>query len=174
MSETKKLGSVARIGKKVEAPAPAPKKSKKVAAAVEAVEKPAKVAKPAKERKSEGPRGSRGMQGLTSKLPIAEFQNRLMEKNFKAKLTDAQLAEAMRVEFPDAIPYTEKHVAGIRSGWNTGKRGNQPPVTPLPRFGEDGKPITRGAREKVEKPATAKATSTVAKKSKKSKDADEA
>jgi hypothetical protein len=164
---TRKLGSIKTVAKKA-APAPAPKtKAKKVApAAAPAVEaKAAKTPAAPRERKTEGPRGARGMVGVTSGLSIAAFQNELMRKNFRAKLTDAQLAEAMRVEFPSAIAYTEKHVAGIRSGYNTGARGNEKPDTPLPRFGEDGKPVTARGKapkepkaEKAEKAPKAKVT----------------
>lgn len=169
------MGEIKKIGKRPsETPAPSTKKSVKSKAPVSVTVtvdegKPAKAPKAVKERKSEGPRGSRGMVGVTSGLPIAEFQNKLMERNFKAKLTDAELAAAMREEFPAAIPYTEKHVAGIRSGWNTGKRTGTVAEKPLPRYDEEGKLIVRGAgRVKAEKaPAEPKATSKVSTKAKK-------
>jgi hypothetical protein len=168
----KKLGSVARVARKTDPTAPpAPRRRAVKAVADPTPAKPAKTkavkeSKALRERTTEGPRGSRGMVGLASGLPIAAYQNELMRKNFKAKLTDAQLAAAMREEFPSAIPYTEKHVAGIRSGWNNGKRGNEAPATPLPRYDEDGKPVTRGAGRPAKAPAEPKvrAKSKVAKK----------
>lgn len=144
---TRKLGQVARVAKKVAA-APAPKaKTVKAKAPVQATNgREVKEPKPKAERKTTGPRGTRGMTGTTSGLGIIAFQNRLLEKNYRAKLTDEELAEAMREEFPGAIPYTTKHVAGIRSSFNTGNHGNDKPEAPLPRYGDDRKPITRGAR----------------------------
>jgi hypothetical protein len=152
----KKLGIVARIPKRAAAvPAPKPAATKKTAprrVAAEADAPPPAKAKKAKT--SDGAvRGVRGMAGATTGLGIAAFQNQLMQKNYKAKLTDAELAEAMRREFPSAIAYTEKHVAGIRSAFNMGHHGNERPEEPLPRFGDDRKPITRGARAEKTAPA---------------------
>lgn len=163
---SKKLGSVKTFPKKVAAPAPAPKAkaAKKVAAAAPvAVETKAKRTAAPKERKTEGPRGARGVAGISTGLSITAFQNALMQKNFKAHLTDEQLAEAMRAEFPTAIPYTAKHVAGIRSAFNKGAHGNDAPESPLPRYGEDGKPVSARGKaldtpkaEKAEKAPKAK------------------
>ena len=144
---TRKLGQVARVAKKVVAPPPPKAKTVKAKAAVQATNgKEVKEPKAKAERKTTGPRGTRGMTGTTSGLGIIAYQNRLLDKNYKAKLTDEELAEAMRDEFPEAIPYTTKHVAGIRSSYNTGNHGNNKPEVALPRYGEDKKPITRGAR----------------------------
>lgn len=81
--------------------------------------------------------------GVTSGMRVAAFQNQLMARNFKARLTDEQLALAMRDEFPHAVAFTEKHVKGIRSQWNHGKRGNPVPDKPLPEYGEDRNPLIR-------------------------------
>jgi hypothetical protein len=144
---TRKLGQVARVPKKVVAPPPPKAKTLKAKAPVQATNgKEVKEPKAKAERKTTGPRGTRGMTGTTTGLGIIAFQNRLLDKNYKAKLTDEELAEAMREEFPAAIPYTTKHVAGIRSSYNTGNHGNDKPEIALPRYGEDKKPITRGAR----------------------------
>jgi hypothetical protein len=76
--------------------------------------------------------------GATTGMSVTEFQNQLMERNFKVKMTDPQLAAAMRREFPEAIDYDEDHVAGIRGAWNKGKHGNIQPTRPLPEFDDTG------------------------------------
>lgn len=125
-------------------------KDKSVAKTVEA---PAKAAK--KTTKKEG---TRKFSGKTTGLGVTAFQNQLMAKNFKAKLTDEQLADAMRREFPEAVPYVTGHVVGIRSAWNNGKRAGQDNVAPdkkLPRFNADGTSTveTRGAKGAAKKAA---------------------
>lgn len=85
--------------------------------------------------------------GRTTGLHVAEYQNKLMSANFKAKLTDEQLAQAMRDEFPMAVAYTVDHVAGIRSAWNKGKRPGQEGVVPaklLPAYDAEGNALVRG------------------------------
>ena len=82
--------------------------------------------------------------GQTSGLRVQEFQNQLMAKNFKNRLTDEALAAAMRAEFPHAVAFTVAHVKGIRSQWNHGKRGNPVPEKALPEYDADRTPILRG------------------------------
>lgn len=105
-----------------------------------AADKPAAAAKGAK--KGAGKKeGTRKYAGRTTGLSVTDFQNQLMQKNYKAKLTDEQLAKAMRDEFPNAVEYTTGHVVGIRSAWNNGKRPGQEGKAPekkLPRFNDDG------------------------------------
>lgn len=128
-------------------------KGKKTEAAAEA---PAKAKKAKKE-------GTRKFAGKTSGLGVTAFQNALMVKNFKAKLTDVQLAEAMRKEFPEAVAYTTGHVVGIRSAWNNGKRSGQDaaPEKKLPRFNDDGTSTVetrgRGGKKAAAKKETAAA-----------------
>lgn len=94
--------------------------------------------------------------GATTGLGVRDFQNQLMKNNFKAKWTDLQLATAMRQEFPSAVPYTEKHVKGIRGGWNKGKHGNEVPAKPLPEFDIDGNVVEGRKRQpRVVKPPVA-------------------
>jgi len=85
--------------------------------------------------------------GRTTGLHVSEFQDKLMSANFKAKLTDEQLAQAMRDEFPMAVAYTVDHVAGIRSAWNKGKRPSQNNVVPartLTAYDAEGNTLIRG------------------------------
>lgn len=94
--------------------------------------------------------------GVTTGLGVAAFQNQLMERNFKAKLTDPQLAAAMRREFPEAIDYNEDHVVGIRSSWNKGNHENDKPARPLPQFDDTGKAMPFwGEKSAAEKAARA-------------------
>lgn len=103
-----------------------------------------KAAKPAVEKKVKAPKATVFV-GRTTGLRVGAFQDKLMERNFKAKLTDAQLAKAMREEFPNAVKFEEKHVRGIRSAWNNGRRAGQEgaPEKLLPEYGDDGKPVER-------------------------------
>lgn len=87
--------------------------------------------------------------GRTSGLRVQAFQDQLLSKNYKAKLSDAKLATAMRAEFPNAVAFTEKHVAGMRSQFNHGHRPTQEgvkPTNPLPKFDDEGNVITARAR----------------------------
>lgn len=112
--------------------------------------------------------------GAKSGLSVREFQNQLMARNFKAKLTDEQLAKAMREEFPAAIPYTVEHVRGIRSAWNKGKHGNDAPERQLPEFDDDGKALPLwGEKSAAKKAAAAKPAKKAAKKAKPADDEDE-
>lgn len=126
-----------------------------------AADKPAAPAKAAKKAAKEG---TRKYAGKTSGLSVTAFQNALMQKNYKAKLTDEQLAQAMRNEFPTAVDYTTGHVVGIRSAFNNGKRPGQEGVAPekkLPRFAEDGT-ATIETRGRGGKKAAKKAAATAA------------
>lgn len=128
-----------KIAKKVAKPTLVKSETKKIG-------KVAKVEKPAKaEKKAAAPKSTRNT-GKTTGMKIAAYQDMLMAKNFKAKLTDEQLAAAMREEFPNAIAYTVEHVRGIRSQWNNGARASQDGVAPekvLPEFDDEGKPVER-------------------------------
>lgn len=139
----------------------------KATAAVEEVVEPKK-AKKAKVAAKTG--GKSKYTGVTTGLSVREYQNNLMAKNFKAKLTDEALATAMRREFPNAVPYTEEHVVGIRSAWNKGNHGNEKPANPLPQFDDSGKamPIwgAKSAAVKAAKEAVAEAKAVKIKKKK--------
>jgi len=104
-------------------------------------DKPEKADKP---KKAPKPPADPKFIGVTTGMRVAAFQNQLMARNFKARLTDEQLAKAMRDEFPRAIAFTPVHVKGIRSQWNHGKHNNTAPEKPLPEYGEDRNPIVRG------------------------------
>ena len=123
------------------------------------VETPKGKAKTAKATKASVEKAPSKFIGQTTGLRVQEFQNQLMAKNFKNRLTDEQLAAAMREEFPHAVAFTVAHVKGIRSQWNHGKRGNPIPEKALPEYGEDRSPIVRGKGgvEVAKKVKTAKA-----------------
>lgn len=77
--------------------------------------------------------------GVTSGMSVSDFQNKSLASNFRAKKTDAQLAADWRAEFPRAVPYTEKHVCGVRSVWNLGRHGQDaPPPKKLHSYDVDG------------------------------------
>ncbi len=59
--------------------------------------------------------------GKTSGLSVAAFWTKLFRSNFKAKLTDAQLAAAFKAEFPKREAVTA--VARHRSWFNRGAQG---------------------------------------------------
>lgn len=69
----------------------------------------------------------------------------LFEKNYKAKKTDVELAEAMCEEFPQLKTYNEKDIKMHRSYFNSGHLGDMtsPPDKPLPEYDEEGSPIFR-------------------------------
>lgn len=110
---------------------------KKVAATA-APTKTAKAAKPAAKKATDSK-----FIGKTSGLRVQAFQDGLMKANYKAHLTDTELAKAMRAEFPNAVAFTEAHVAGIRSQYNNGRRPSQEGEKPgkaLPKYDEEGNP----------------------------------
>ncbi len=119
----------------------------------------AAVAAPAK--KKAAPKADSKYIGKTSGLRVQAFQDKLMKDNYKAKLTDAELAKAMRVEFPNAVAFEEKHVAGIRSQFNNGRRASQDstkPAKPLAKFDDEGNEVNPRAVGRKAAPATAKKT----------------
>lgn len=107
-----------------------------------------KAAPTAEGAKKKAPTNSKYI-GKSTGLRVQAFQDQLMARNNKAKLTDAQLAKAMREEFPNAVKFTEDHVAGIRSQWNNGKRASQEGKKPEKvtlRYNEEGEAISPRAR----------------------------
>lgn len=115
-----------------------------------------KTAKPAKEKKVVASK----FIGKTSGLRVQAFQDKLMKDNYKAKLSDNELAKAMRAEFPGAVAFTDAHVAGIRSQWNNGKRASQEGVAPakrLAKFDDEGNEVNPRAGRKAGKDKGVKA-----------------
>lgn len=115
-----------------------------------------KAAKPAKEKKVVASK----FIGKTTGLRVQAFQDRLMKDNYKAKLSDGELAKAMRAEFPGAVAFTEAHVAGIRSQWNNGKRASQEgqaPAKRLAKFDDEGNEVNPRAGRKAGKDKGVKA-----------------
>lgn len=111
-----------------DAPAPAKAPGKTVAAkaappAVTGDPKPAK-AKVVKISK---------YKGATTGLRVMEYQDTTFAANTKAMLTDAELAELWRKEFPNAVAFTETHVGGARRDYNNGTHSKMfsRPATPL-------------------------------------------
>ena len=124
---------------------------------------PEPVAKKAKAKKADSK-----YIGKTSGMRVQQFQDELMKKNYKAKLTDAELAKAMRVEFPNAVAFEEKHVAGIRSQFNNGRRPSQEgvkPQKPLAKFDDEGNEVNpRAVAATKKKDASGKKAGKTAKK----------
>jgi hypothetical protein len=97
------------------------------------------------------------------------YQDRLLADNVKAKLTDAQLLETLREEFPNAKgkiftgPQDERLaiLRAVRRLFNAGKHGKQSTPAPtggVPEYGADGKAVAERKAEpkaKVEKKAAA-------------------
>jgi hypothetical protein len=114
--------------------------------------KPAKGDKVEKAAKAQKAQAVRKYKGEKSGKTVREFQNDLMAANLRKKLTDEQLAAAMREEFPHAVPYTVEHVRGIRSAYNKGKHGNAVPEKLIPEFDADGKALPLwGEKSKAKK-----------------------
>lgn len=93
--------------------------------------------------------------GRVTGLRVMAFQDKLMRENYKAKLTDEQLAQLMRAEFPMAAKFTVAHVKGIRSQFNHGKRSSQDGAAPaktLTEFDAAGNPVVRSAGGGGKKP----------------------
>jgi len=117
--------------------------------------------------------------GKTSNLSVTDYQNKMLQSNFKAKLTDEQLAKAFRAEFPNAKAYTAEDLPGIRSAFNRGKHGNDAPAKPLPAYDDAGEAMSiRGEKSaakaaKKETKAAKTAVKTVSKKAAKAEDEDE-
>ncbi len=119
-------------------------KKKTSAAAAPAAKSSTKEAKPAKKKTAENSKYI----GKTSGMRVQAYQDKLMRENYKAKKTDAQLAKDMRDEFPNAVRFEEKHVVGIRSQFNNGRRAsqeNKKPEKPLAKFDAEGNPVTTRA-----------------------------
>lgn len=106
--------------------------------------KPAAAPAEAPAKKAKAKKADSKYIGKTTGMRVQAFQDDLMKKNYKAKLTDAELAEAMRKEFPNAVAFEEKHVAGIRSQFNNGRRPSQEgakPAKPLAKFDDEGNEV---------------------------------
>lgn len=140
----------------------------------------AKAAKTEKAPKAKAANGK--FTGKTTGLRVQAFQDKLMKDNYKAKLTDAKLAAAMRAEFPGAVAFTEAHVAGIRSQWNNGKRASQEGAVPAKRltaFDAEGNPVSAragrkaGADKTVVKKGSAKKAAAVAEEEEADEEAEE-
>jgi hypothetical protein len=79
--------------------------------------------------------------GATSGLGVQAFQTKTLEDNFKNKLTDEQIAELWRKEFPKAVKFSDKTVRGVRTRFNKGIHGGQDGTAPKRvsrSFDEDG------------------------------------
>jgi hypothetical protein len=82
----------------------------------------AKAAPTATDGKSAGPKR---YVGKTSGLRVQEFQTKSLADNFKAKLTDEQIAKTWREEFPLAVKFSDKTVKAVRVRFNKGIHGGQ-------------------------------------------------
>ena len=104
------------------------KKSKKGATAPVLPEKATKMAKATEVKASK-------YRGLKTGMRVQEFQDQSFADNFKAMLTDEELAQLWRVEFPQAVAFTPHHVMGARRDYNKGTHSkafaDRKPATPL-------------------------------------------
>lgn len=131
---------------------PEPKKKPKPKSK-DPIEAPPLRAKLPKEKK-ESNRVGRGTKGTKYGLNVAATWLKIMEANYKAKLTDEGLAALMQSEFPMAKNYTASYVAMIRAIFNRGQCKGQDgarPVDPLPKYDENRKPMPLRGSVKVEK-----------------------
>jgi hypothetical protein len=104
--------------------------------------------------------------GRVTGLRVMAYQDKLMRENYKAKLTDDELAKLMRAEFPMAAKFTVAHVKGIRSQFNHGKRSSQAGVAPakfLTEFDDQGNAIVRASAGGGKKPPIKDKTAKVVK-----------
>lgn len=105
--------------------------------------------------------------GLKSGMRVMAYQDHTLEINDdkKRRLTDEELRDDWRAEFPEAVAFTLEHVRGVRSLYNAGKhtKMSEVPETPSrPYILQDGKRVatdyvrTRKAKsEKATKAAPA-------------------
>lgn len=95
--------------------------------------------------------------GRTTGMRVMQFQDQLLADNMKAKLTDAQLLEAMRAEFPNAkgkiFTADQETRLGImrvvRRLFNEGRHGSQTIQAPkggVPQFGAKGEVVEEKPR----------------------------
>lgn len=123
---------------------------------------------PAPEKKKGPGRGFRGATGATTKLNVRLCWLKIMKANYKAKLTDEQIAAFMRTEFPGKKKYEVSDVHMVRNLFNRGVIKEQEGTAPekkLPEFDKSGEPVagwgSKGAKR------------TAAKKSRKGDEAEE-
>jgi hypothetical protein len=95
--------------------------------------------------------------GRTTGMRVMQFQDQLLADNMKAKLTDAQLLEAMRKEFPNAkgkiFTADQETRLGImrvvRRLFNEGRHGSQTIQAPkggVPQFDAKGEVVEEKPR----------------------------
>lgn len=89
------------------------------------------------EKPAKAEKGPSRYKGLTTGLRVMEFQDKTLKDNFKAKLTDEQLAELWRSEFPRAKAFDAKIVRVVRKLYNAGKHGKTYPAPEKPLFEYD-------------------------------------
>jgi hypothetical protein len=93
--------------------------------------------------------------GKTWGLNIKDTWHRIMEENPKKKLTDQQISDFLKREFPERRPqhHEPKGISRIRTWCNA----NFQPKTPYLGYDENGAVVTRGHREPKAKTAKAAA-----------------
>lgn len=93
--------------------------------------------------------------GRTTGLSVTKFQNKSIEDNRKKKLTDEELVQLWKSEFPNAkSDYTTAIVKGVRGLYNRGKHGNDQPRVPVPEFDDDGNALPfRGEKAQAKRDA---------------------
>lgn len=95
--------------------------------------------------------------GVTTGKSVLEFQNKSLEDNRRAHLTDEELAKMWREEFPKAKAYTAEDVAGVRNSYNKGKHGNEAPAENkrIPEFNDAGEALPFWGEKSAAKKAKA-------------------
>ena len=103
--------------------------------------------------------GRRREVGQTWGLGVGETWIRVFEEQPTEKKTDAEIAEFMIREFPDARAAYFLNVVGVRNRYNTGRLTNtgedgqsEPPNAPVARYTDDGTEVPRYGRYKDDIP----------------------
>lgn len=101
--------------------------------------------------------------GKTTGLSIGKFQNKTLEDNRKAKLTDEELATLWCEEFPNSVAVQRGNidanmVRAVRNLYNLGKHGNDAPAKPLVGYDDEGNEVAAwGSKAEAKRAAAAEA-----------------
>ena len=83
--------------------------------------------------------------GIKTGLNKGQFQQALFDDQYKNKLTDPEISKALEKEFPESGEgLSLRYICIIRNRYNRGEipgGSHMPPEVPVPRFGQDRKPL---------------------------------
>lgn len=106
--------------------------------------------------------------GTESGKNIADTWNEILEAQDEEKLTDKEIAEAMREEFPERKAYDESYVKYVRGLYNSGRTRPQEGKVPdkkIPEYNAEGEALPFwGEKTKAKKDAAKKKKSEKAEK----------